>query len=386
MRAMFNIMEKKWIFFIIALAILVVGTVSMFTQGLTLGIDFAGGVIITYDIGEEFDHGEVEAIVRDVLGDNFYMFQGATLANDSAGFTVRFTFPDDLDTAVEGGELVAQSNFANQTRADLHAAIAAWRGISAGEINEGQRTAVVETAPPAEPITPVPPIGELEPGTYINGYVDGDLDIEQPDADEGVLTPATEQDMAVFATEGVVYHTLSHVSPETGRARARQTFVMVLIAAIIMLAYIWIRFELVTGCVLVLSLLFNLGVMITVYTLFQISINTAFIAALLTVLAYTSNDTIVVFDRIRENMRNAKKETYSSVANRSIWQSITRSINTSVTTLVTLCLLFMMGVVPEFALPIIIGIVIGTFSSIFLAAPLWAMWKDAGIKEVTAKK
>ena len=117
--------------------------------------------------------------------------------------------------------------------------------------------------------------------------------------------------------------------------------------------------------------------MVSFYTIFQIPVNTSFIAAILTILGYSINATIVVFDRVRENTRFAKKESFESIVNRSIWQTLARSINTSLTTLFTLVLLFILGVasIKEFALPLIIGVVCGTYSSVFLAGQFWVLFK-----------
>ena len=118
------------------------------------------------------------------------------------------------------------------------------------------------------------------------------------------------------------------------------------------------------------------------YSVLRIAIDTNFIAALLTVLGYSINNTIVVFDRIRENTRHAKKQTYGEIANTSINQTLGRSINTTITTLLTIVMVYILGVasIKAFTLPIIIGIVIGTYSSIFGAGSVWAAWKDSGVK------
>ena len=107
-------------------------------------------------------------------------------------------------------------------------------------------------------------------------------------------------------------------------------------------------------------------------------LNTAFIAAILTIIGYSINDTIVVFDRIRENIKFAKRgETYGDIANKSVNQTMLRSINTSVTTLVTIVLLYILGVdaIKDFSLALIVGLIAGTYSSIFIAAPLWVSMK-----------
>ena len=103
---------------------------------------------------------------------------------------------------------------------------------------------------------------------------------------------------------------------------------------------------------------------------------------MLTVLGYSINNTIVIMDRIRENTRHSRKETYGEIANNSIWQTMTRSINTTITTLLTIGMVYIIGVsaIKAFALPIIIGIVVGFFSSVFVTGPFWATWRDSAVK------
>lgn len=171
------------------------------------------------------------------------------------------------------------------------------------------------------------------------------------------------------------------LSPSYGAGMRKAAMMCVLWAVVLMLIYITIRFEWRSAIVAVLTLLSNILCMIAFYLIFKLPVNTSFIAAILTILGYSINDTIIVFDRIRENRSsklNRKKE-INEIAEDSIHQTITRSINTSTTTLITIVLLYFLGVpsIKEFALPIIIGILIGTYSSIFIAAPMWAWWKES---------
>jgi preprotein translocase SecF subunit len=110
----------------------------------------------------------------------------------------------------------------------------------------------------------------------------------------------------------------------------------------------------------------------------RIPVDSTFIAVILTIVGYSINDTIVVFDRIRENLRFMKKTPFNDVANLSIIQTIARSINTSLTTLITIIALFLFGgeTIKDFTLALIVGIASGTYSSIFIASPLWAMWRQ----------
>ena len=166
------------------------------------------------------------------------------------------------------------------------------------------------------------------------------------------------------------------------------TLLFSLIAAVLMLIYISIRFEWRRGVMAVAALAINVLVMLSVYALFGIPLSTTFIAAILTVLGYSINDTIVIFDRIRENMKYAKKESATEVTEKSIWQTMARTINTSLTTLITIVILYFMGAtaLKDFALPIIIGVICGSYTSIFVASPWWAAWKDAGRKDQAGKK
>ncbi len=177
------------------------------------------------------------------------------------------------------------------------------------------------------------------------------------------------------------------VSPSSGNELARSAVWMSILAALAILVYVTIRFEFVSGVCAVLALVHDVLILCGIYSIFRVAIDTNFIAAVLTVLGYSINATIVVFDRIRENTRHAKKQTYAEIANTSINQTLSRSINTTITTLLTIGMVYILGVtsIKVFALPIIIGIAIGTYSSICIAGSVWATWKDSAVKS-NAKK
>lgn len=165
----------------------------------------------------------------------------------------------------------------------------------------------------------------------------------------------------------------------------------IFIAIILMLIYITIRFDLQSGASAVLALAHDVLIMLGFYALFGLTVNTSFIAAILTILGYSINATIVVFDRVRENNRTMRKASFDEIADDSIRSSYFRAINSSLTTLFTIGVLYVMGVdsIREFALPIIVGIIAGTYSSLFVAAPFWAWWKNLSAKKnasYTAKK
>lgn len=180
-------------------------------------------------------------------------------------------------------------------------------------------------------------------------------------------------------------------SASFGASVQRKTLIFTLIAILCILAYIAIRFELKSAVMAVVALAINVLVMMAVYLISYKPLNTTFIAAMLTVVGYSINNTIVVFDRIRENMRgfNAKRgQTVAEVVDRSIKESMGRTINTTVTTLVTILLLYFLGVnaIKDFAFPLIIGVLAGAYTSIFIASPFWASWKQSEIDAKNQKR
>lgn len=152
-------------------------------------------------------------------------------------------------------------------------------------------------------------------------------------------------------------------------------FLSIVIAAGLMLLYIWVRFELFSGIAAVTALVHDVLIMTAVVCIFRVQINSSYIAACLTIVGYSINDTIVLFDRIRENNKrySISSKTRAEVADISIRETLSRTINTSVTTLVTILALYVFGVtsIKEFALPLIVGLISGTYSSIFIASPVW---------------
>ena len=162
-----------------------------------------------------------------------------------------------------------------------------------------------------------------------------------------------------------------------GKELSKSAIMSCIFALLLMLVYISFRFEFWSGIAAVLSLAHNVLILMAVYAIFQLNINTTFIAAILTIVGYSINDTIVTFDRIREITRKVKKLPFADIVNKGVNETVVRSINTSITTLLTIVVLYFVGVasIKEFALPIIIGILVGTYSSIFVASPIWSMLK-----------
>ena len=168
------------------------------------------------------------------------------------------------------------------------------------------------------------------------------------------------------------------VDPGFGKQITRYALIAIGISIVGILIYIWIRFEFRFGATAILALFHDVMVTLGVYAILYREINTSTIAALLTIIGYSLNDTIVVFDRIRENTPLTRKLGYSRVVNDSVNITLSRSINTSVTTLFPVILLLILGTsaLKDFALALTIGIISGTYSSIFFASPILVSWNN----------
>ena len=162
------------------------------------------------------------------------------------------------------------------------------------------------------------------------------------------------------------------VGPKVGSELQRKAAIAILMSFALTLVYLAFRFEWRFGVAAIVATFHDITVTFGFISLFNIEITLATVAAILTILGYSLNDTIVVFDRIRENLKKRRKDPYADIVNASINETLPRTVLTSGTTLATLLALFILGgtVVRPFALVLILGILIGTYSSIFVASPV----------------
>jgi len=179
------------------------------------------------------------------------------------------------------------------------------------------------------------------------------------------------------------------VGPRVGKELQRGALLAILISFALTLVYLAFRFEWRFGVAAIAATVHDILIAFGFISLFNIEITLTTVAAILTIVGYSLNDTIVVFDRIRENIRKYRKDAYVSLLNRSVNETLPRTVLTSGTTVMTLMALFILGgqVIRPFALVLILGVVIGTYSSIFVASPvLLEIEERSGHATETAKK
>lgn len=243
--------------------------------------------------------------------------------------------------------------------------------------------------------------GELpannEVAQFVSGVIgDNEVDVAPVTSDNAIVIKTKELDLdtrtklsEAFSSEyGVDSERITNesISAAVSGEMKRDAMLAVVIATVCMLIYIWIRFkDFNFGSSAVIALIHDVMAVITLYAVARLTVGTTFIACMLTIVGYSINATIVIFDRIRENKAEMlKKDTLSDVVDRSITQTVSRSINTSLTTFIMVFMLYLFGMdsVKEFALPLMVGIVCGAYSSICVTGTLWYRFKKVfGKKE-----
>ena len=169
------------------------------------------------------------------------------------------------------------------------------------------------------------------------------------------------------------YKSCDNVDPTLSRDLLTNALIALAVAIVGILIYICIRFEFGAAIAAIIALVHDALIMVSAYAIFRFTVNSTFVAAVLTIIGYSVNATIIIFDRVRENKKYAGKNSFEELCNKSIFQTLRRTINTTITTLVALVCLYVLGAesIKAFALPIMIGVLAGTYSSVFISAPVW---------------
>lgn len=185
--------------------------------------------------------------------------------------------------------------------------------------------------------------------------------------------------------QGIEEPTTRNVQPAFGKELVNAALLAVSISMVLILIYIFIRFRVLgmsSAVAAILGLVHDCLIMFAVYAVFKLPINSVFIAAILTVVGYSINDTIIIYDRIRETKKKMAKDDLSQVINKSVNQTLMRSINTTVTTVICIVAIYVLAaiynqqVLKDFSFPLMIGVISGAYSSIFISAPLWYQFKN----------
>ena len=342
-KADLQVVERRKIYFGISFSVATIGLIFMIINlilgggMLNLGIDFTGGTILNVEVGTgitEENKEEIAQIALDMLNGipvtGITPLQYTSLGTDQGGFTVRYPIQNFEDS--EGNKLTSEQ------------ALSRVNDIIMGSLN---------------------PEHSLQ--SQILNYLNKDL-------------PQDE-----YYTELNVKVLPESVSRTQSSALLISTMLTILLAVVAMLGYISLRFEFSSGISAVVALFHDVIIMVVIVAIFRIPVNTNFIAAVITIVGVSINNTVVVFDRIRENSKKLSLVDFTpaKMVDKSIMETLNRCINTTVTTLFTIVPFAILGGsgVQEFTVPIIIGLLAGTYSSIFIAPSMWALYHEVKHKK-----
>jgi preprotein translocase subunit SecF len=368
---------KKWYFLAFSLIFSVSGLLSiLFWHHINLGVDFRGGTLVYVQFEQPANIDRIrQAIDRSGIHDASIQSYGTT------GHQVIISLPqkETQDAALDlGRQTIVQAlntNYAgsstgNQSKLDLD--------------NAGKET-LTQFLQQSDPEHLASAGGGAQKyaqqAAAILDHRDRDLGgmLSSIDQVSGVADPAVVAQLKQGAyLSGFHVFNQEIIGPQVGALLRRQALLATLYSLLGMLVYLWFRFELIYGVAAVVAVFHDTLITIGAFSLTNQEITLTVIAAILTLIGYSMNDTIVVFDRIRENLRLSRRESLTTVVNRSINQTLSRTVLTSGLTFLTVLSLYLFGgeVLHGFSFALVVGILIGTYSSIAVAAPMLVAYQD----------
>ena len=202
------------------------------------------------------------------------------------------------------------------------------------------------------------------------------IKVEQKE-DNNKLIPEIKKNLSESLNSEVNFRRVENVGPKVSAELLQSGIIAISLSLAAMLFYIWIRFEWQFSIGSIIALFHDVTITLGIFSLLSLEINLSIIAAVLTIVGYSMNDTVVIYDRIRENLSKYHKLDISNIANLSINETLSRTIITSVTTLLALFSIFILGgeILRGFSFAMILGVLIGTYSSIFVASPILKLFK-----------
>ncbi len=379
--------EKRWFFFGFSLLIILIGVISLVRNGgPKYGIDFRGGTLLQVKFSQDINIDELRSLLSEA-GVEGSTLQRYGLSSDNE---VLVGLDVEMSTSSEGldaGKRTVVQVFGDRFGVKQEGRV---------DFNDAGAETVAQYLTTRDPLNTLSGGGEGAVQSYRDLAADM-VDFKNEPSQGGLLvsfadlakldgiTPevlkALEKD---FYLSGFAIRSTEIVGPKIGAELRRQALWVVGAGLAAMLAYIWFRFELIYGLAAVLAVFHDVLITIGLLSLLEAEITLPVVAALLTLVGYSMNDTIVVFDRIRENLKGAKQGRLGGLINQSINQTLRRTMLTSGFTLLAVLSLFLFGgeVIHGFATTILIGVVVGTYSSVAVASPILLL----APKKITSKE
>ena len=379
----FSFIKNRNIFFTIVAAVVIIGIVSFFVNGFNMDIDFVGGTEISYQLGQSISPEEETDLTQDIkslIGDD--NFSSLRVSGNKNTVTIRTLVIDNSDNSEMTEEISASiderilSSFPNIILSEDSTTTEKKFLIVDENVDDG-----VSIEWKDEDLERVRTLLSDAPNFVISkeGTV---LSLDFANAGNISELRSSITDLIMEKYENAAWLSTDTVSAEISAGLKQSAILATIVAVILMLIYIAFRFQVSSALSAVVCLAHDLFVMLVAYSIFQIPVNSTIIAALLTILGYSINATIIIFDRIRENDRRFTNANFAEKIDNGIKDTFKRSLNTTLTTLFTIGMIYILGVdsIRNFAFPIIVGIIAGLFSSVCLAGPIWYVFKNMKTK------
>ena len=350
-----KIVEKHGIWAIAPVVVFVVAVIVFasfagmnhdITKGLNIGIDFAGGSILTVELGSDVLND------KEKYDENYDYIESVLTSEEIAEQVVAYA--KEIGINITKSAAVASISYVQTSGSDLEMSLV---------IKYDNISSTFDTE-------------NSDLTTYRNGLIEEQI-----------------KDYYETNYENVTVST-NYIGATASASLIKTALLSIFITMVLILIYIVIRFEVWSGLSAIIALVHDVAMMVCLVAIFRIQINSAFIAAVITIVSYSINNTIVVFDRVRENGKKAKGGNKTAIVdnnklvNESIVETMARSINSTLTTMVAITLFAIIGTasVREFALPVIFGLIAGFYSSLVIAPSLYCLMKNASDKRKLAKR
>jgi preprotein translocase subunit SecF len=364
-----DFLGKKWYFLTFSLIFSVAGVLSMaFWHGIPLGVDFRGGTLVYVKYSHTPDPAAIHAEIERAGLKNARVQRYGAAANNEV--LIALDIQETSEQALDKGKTqiiqALESNAAGKQDLNNSSSIAIAKHLLDKDplhvgIDANSRYAAIAQA-----------IVDYRDKT--RGGVLSSIDELKSVADPAVV--ASLQDNFFVSDFGI--RDVAIVGPQVGQQLRKQALLATLYSLAGMLVYLALRFEWIYGVAAVLTVFHDTLITVGAFSLLNWEISLTVIAAILTLIGYSNNDTIVVFDRIRENIKLLRRDKLADIVNKSINQTLSRTILTAGLTFLTVLALFLFGgeVLHGFSFALVIGILIGTYSSIAIAAPILVAYQE----------
>ncbi len=365
-------LKYKWYFLALSLVLSLAGILSMvFWHGVPLGVDFRGGTLVYVKFTHPADNPKLRAELDHAGLRNARIQRFGDPANNEVlvALDIKETSESALDQGKNQIVQALEPKDAPSGKQDLNNA-----SVQAIDDFLMSKDPLHLGTDAAQRYQAIAQQIEVFRDRNHGGVISSIDDLKSA----GIATPVVQALDEGFYTSDFGIRNVDIVGPQVGKQLQTQAKLAVLYSLAGMLVYLWFRFELIYGVAAVVAVFHDTLITVGFFSLMNKEISLTVIAAILTLVGYSMNDTIVVFDRIRENVKLLRREPLAEIVDRSINQTLSRTVLTSGLTFLTVLSLYLFGgeVLHGFSLALVIGIIIGTYSSIFIASPMLVAYQD----------